>query len=158
MGSVYIITAQHHSSSTMMLIYSLNGAPRHEGVLGEWGYSAIHSLTSALDGGEWSASSPSRFTLQGKSPWYPLDKRLGRSQSLSERGSKEKRSLPLPGLDPPIIQPVAQRYTTQLFRLILLHLIHIFEIIFRRHEEQVKFWECLLPFSSESFSVFPYPI
>jgi hypothetical protein len=33
-------------------------APRHEGVLGEWRYSSIHSLTSALDGGEWSASRP----------------------------------------------------------------------------------------------------
>jgi hypothetical protein len=32
-----------------------NWAPRHEGVLGEWGYSSSHSLTSALDGGEWSA-------------------------------------------------------------------------------------------------------
>jgi hypothetical protein len=30
-------------------------APRHEGVLGEWRYSFTHSLTSALDGGEWSA-------------------------------------------------------------------------------------------------------
>jgi hypothetical protein len=33
-------------------------APRHEGVLGEWRYSSTHSLTSALDGGEWSASQP----------------------------------------------------------------------------------------------------
>jgi hypothetical protein len=30
----------------------------HEGVLGEWRYSSTHSLTSALDGGEWSASRP----------------------------------------------------------------------------------------------------
>jgi hypothetical protein len=27
--------------------------PLHEGVLGEWAYSSAHSLTSALDGGEW---------------------------------------------------------------------------------------------------------
>jgi hypothetical protein len=38
-----------------------NWAPRHGGVLGEWKYSSIHSLTSALDGGEWSASRPGRF-------------------------------------------------------------------------------------------------
>jgi hypothetical protein len=30
----------------------LNSEPRHEGVLGEWRYSAIHSLTLALDGSE----------------------------------------------------------------------------------------------------------
>jgi len=28
--------------------------PRHEGILG-WRYSSTHSLTSSLDGGEWSA-------------------------------------------------------------------------------------------------------
>jgi hypothetical protein len=38
-----------------------NSAPRHEGVLGEWRYSSTHSLTSALDGGEWSVSRPGRF-------------------------------------------------------------------------------------------------
>jgi hypothetical protein len=26
---------------------------KHGGVLGEWRYSSTHSLTSALDGGEW---------------------------------------------------------------------------------------------------------
>jgi hypothetical protein len=39
-----------------------NWAPRHEGVLGEWMYSSMHSLTSPLEGGEWSASRPGRFT------------------------------------------------------------------------------------------------
>jgi hypothetical protein len=33
-----------------------NWAPRHEGALGKLRYSSTHSLTSALDGGEWSAS------------------------------------------------------------------------------------------------------
>jgi hypothetical protein len=37
---------------------------------------------------------------QGKSPWYPLDKRLGGSQNRSGRGG-EKNSQPLPGLEPP---------------------------------------------------------
>jgi hypothetical protein len=55
---------------------------------------------------------------QRESPWYPLDRRLGGPQSLSGRGGGEKNSQPLPGLDPPIIQPVAQRYTTELMRLI----------------------------------------
>jgi hypothetical protein len=39
-------------------------SPRHEGVSGEWKYSSIHSLTSALDGDERSASRPGRFTLK----------------------------------------------------------------------------------------------
>jgi hypothetical protein len=43
------------------MLYLLNRTSRHEDVLGEWRYSSTHSLTSALDGGEWSVSRPSRF-------------------------------------------------------------------------------------------------
>jgi len=46
---------------------------------------------------------------QGKIPLDPLDRRLSGPQSLSGRGGEEKNSQPLPGLEPPIIQPVAQR-------------------------------------------------
>jgi hypothetical protein len=46
----------------------LNGAPRHEGVLGEWRYSFTHSLTSALDGSKWSVSRPGRFTSRERAP------------------------------------------------------------------------------------------
>jgi hypothetical protein len=42
--------------------------PRHEGVLEEWRYSSTHSLTSALDGGEWSALRPGHFTPRERSP------------------------------------------------------------------------------------------
>jgi hypothetical protein len=45
--------------------------------------------------------------LQWKCLWYPLDRRVGGSQSRCERGS-EKNSHLLLGLEPPIIQPVAQ--------------------------------------------------
>jgi hypothetical protein len=63
-----------------------------------------------------------RFTPQllcphGKSPWYPLDRRLGGSQSRSGR-QREKNSQPLLGFETPIIQLVAQRYTTEQSRLI----------------------------------------
>jgi hypothetical protein len=37
-----------------------------------------------------------------------------RSQNQSGRGGEEKNSQPLPGLELPIIQPVGQRYTTEL--------------------------------------------
>jgi hypothetical protein len=45
----------------------LNLAPLHEDV-GEWRYSSTHSLTSALDGGEWSASRPGCFTPSERAP------------------------------------------------------------------------------------------
>jgi hypothetical protein len=53
------------------------------------------------------------FTLQplypqGESPWYPLDRRLSGPQSRSGRGGEEA------GLEPPIIHPIAQHYTTEL--------------------------------------------
>jgi hypothetical protein len=49
---------------------------------------------------------------QGKSPWYPLNRRLDGPQSQSGCSGEEKNTQPLPGLEPPTIQPVAQRYTT----------------------------------------------
>jgi len=48
----------------------------------------------------------------GKHPWYPLYRRLGEPHNWSGHGGEEKNFQPLPGLDLPIIQPVAQRYTT----------------------------------------------
>jgi hypothetical protein len=51
--------------------------------MGRGGGIAPSFLTSALDGGEWSASRSCRFTPQEKSPRYPLDRRLGRPQSRS---------------------------------------------------------------------------
>jgi hypothetical protein len=59
---------------------------------------------------------------QGKSPWYPLDRRLSGPQGRSGRG-EEKNSQS--GLEPPIFQPVAQRYTTELSRLIIIIIIII---------------------------------
>jgi hypothetical protein len=52
----------------------------------------------------------------GKKHLVLADKRLGGIQSRSGRGSEEKNSQPLSGLEPPIIQHVAQRYTTELSR------------------------------------------
>jgi hypothetical protein len=51
----------------------------------------IHSFfTSTLVGGGWSASHPGRFTLQEKSPRYPVDSRLGGPQSRSVRREENK--------------------------------------------------------------------
>jgi hypothetical protein len=94
-------------------VLSFNWAPHHEGVLGEWKYSSAHSLTSALDGGEWSASRPCRFT--------PSERALGTHWIGSWVGPRVvldavvKRKIPSPcresNLRTPIVQPVAQRYT-----------------------------------------------
>jgi hypothetical protein len=61
---------------------------------------------------------PRPFYPQEKSFWYTLDRKLGEPQSRYGRGGEEKNSQPLLGLEPPIIQPVAQRYTTELSRLL----------------------------------------
>jgi hypothetical protein len=57
---------------------------------------------------------PRSLYPQGKRPWYPLVRRLGWPQSRSVRGGEEINFHPLSGLEPPIIQPLAQRYTTGL--------------------------------------------
>jgi hypothetical protein len=91
----------------------LNWAPRNEGLLGEWRYSSTHSLTSALDGGEWSASRPGRFTSREKDPgtqW--IGGWVGPRAVLD---AVVKRKIPSPRLESnprtPIIQPIAQHYT-----------------------------------------------
>jgi hypothetical protein len=79
-----------------------------------WMYSATHSLTSALEGGEWSDSRPGRLTPKEKAPgvhWIGgwVDPRAG-------LGAMEKRKIPS---SPPlpsnplthIIHPIASRYT-----------------------------------------------
>jgi hypothetical protein len=54
---------------------------------------------------------------QGKSPWYPFDRRLGGPQSRSGRCWEEKNPQHLPVFEHPIIQPVSQRCTAELSRL-----------------------------------------
>jgi hypothetical protein len=56
---------------------------------------------------------------QGKSAWYPLVRRLGGLQKRAGHGDEEKNSQTLPGREPAIIQPVAQRYTTELSQLLM---------------------------------------
>jgi hypothetical protein len=59
-------------------------ATRHGGAWGERRYSSYLLMTSALDGGEWSASRPGRALSRGKDPRYLLYRRLGGPQSRSE--------------------------------------------------------------------------
>jgi hypothetical protein len=50
-------------------------------------------FTSALNGGEWSASSPGRLCPQGKNPRNPLDGRLDGPQRRSGRGEEKNAIL-----------------------------------------------------------------
>jgi hypothetical protein len=60
---------------------------------------------------------------QGKSPWYPLDRRLGGSHSCSGHSGKEKNPSPCPELNPrtPIVQPIAQCYTDWVIMALVIH-------------------------------------
>jgi hypothetical protein len=55
----------------------------------------------------------------GKEPLVPTDRRLGGPQSRYGRGDEQKNTQPLPGLELPIIQTVAQRYSTELSQLLV---------------------------------------
>jgi hypothetical protein len=88
-------------------------APRHEGILGEWRYSSTHSLTSALDGGEWSASVPAVLPPRERAPgthwigdWVGpracLDAVVKKKIPSSRRESKPRT---------PIVKPIVQHYT-----------------------------------------------
>jgi hypothetical protein len=59
----------------------------------------MHSLTLAPEGDGQSALCPGHFT-QGKSPWYPLDRRLGELQNCFGCGGEEKNSQLPPGIKP----------------------------------------------------------
>jgi hypothetical protein len=77
----------------------LNEAPRHEDVLGSGGIAPhIFDLGTTW---RWVVSfTPRPLYLQGKIPWYPLDRRLGGTQSRSGHGDEEKNSQPPPGIEP----------------------------------------------------------
>jgi hypothetical protein len=81
--------------------------------MGEWKYSSTHSLTSALDGGEWSASRPGRFIARERDPgtrWIG-----GWVVPRAVLNATVKKKIPSPRRESnprtPNIQPVAQRYT-----------------------------------------------
>jgi hypothetical protein len=88
-------------------------APRHEGVLGEWRYSSTYSLTSVLDGGEWSASRPGSFTPREKAPGIHWIRGWVGFRAIMD--AVVKGIIPSPRRESkprtPIVQPVAQRYT-----------------------------------------------
>ena len=63
-------------------------------------------MTTALEGGEWSAARPGRTLPPGKTR-YPLFRKLGGPQGRSGRAE----NLAPPGFNPRTVQPVVSRYT-----------------------------------------------
>jgi hypothetical protein len=97
----------------LSLCFLFNWAPRHEGVLGEWRYSSMHSLTSALDGGEWSASRPGRFPPRDRAPGtHWIGGWVGPRAGLD---AVSKRNVPTlcreSNPDHPIVQSIVSCYT-----------------------------------------------
>jgi hypothetical protein len=72
-------------------------------------------LTSALDGGEWSASCPSRFSPREKGPGIQWTEGWVVPRAGLDAVVWKKNPQPLSGLEPPIIQ----RYNTELSWLLL---------------------------------------
>ena len=97
----------------------------HEVPEGEYRYSSTLFLTSALQGGEGSASRPGRI-LPPEKTRYPLYRRLGGPQG---RSGLVRKISPPPGFDPRTVQPVGSRYTDYATRLLPLYIKTI--IIYR---------------------------
>jgi hypothetical protein len=113
-----------------------NWAPRHGGVLVEWRYSATHSFTSALDGGEWSDLRSGRFT--------PRERALGTHwiggwvglRAILDAVVKRKILSPHRQSNPrtPIVQPVAQRCTD--WAIAALYLNKLSQYLWQRNERK----------------------
>jgi hypothetical protein len=56
---------------------SSSSTTRHEGAWAERRYNSYSFSTSALDGGEWSASNPGRPLVPGKGPPVPIVQEAG---------------------------------------------------------------------------------
>jgi hypothetical protein len=105
-----LFSIQRHVPKKVKLSLRFNWAPRHEGVLGEWRCNSTHSLTSALDWDESSASRAGRFTPRERAtgthwiggwvgPRTVLDAVVKRKIPSPRRESKPRT---------PIVQPVAE--------------------------------------------------
>jgi hypothetical protein len=81
--------------------------------IGEWRYSSTHSLTSALDGDEWSASCPSLFTPKGRAPATHWIGGWVGPRAVLDMVVKRKIPSPCQELNHRtlIVQPIAQCYT-----------------------------------------------
>jgi hypothetical protein len=74
-------------------------------------YSSYSFLTSALDGGDWSASRPGRDLPPGKGPPVPTGEETGWAPEPVWTQGLEKKSSASAGDRTPIVHPVVRHYT-----------------------------------------------
>jgi hypothetical protein len=79
--------------------------------LGGEGYSFYSFTTSALDGGEWSASRPGRALPPGKGPPVPIGEEGGWAPEPVWTQRIEEKSFVPAGDRTPVVQPVVRHYT-----------------------------------------------
>jgi hypothetical protein len=81
--------------------------------IGEWRHRSTHSVTSALDGGEWLTSRPYRFTPRERAPGTHYVGGWVGPRAVLDAVVKRKIPIPRRKSDPrtPTVQPLAQRYT-----------------------------------------------
>jgi hypothetical protein len=98
---VFFVEYLWRSSWSRFLYSKSSPTTRHGGALGERRYSSYSLSTSAVVGGEWSASRPGRTLARGKDPpRYPLYRGLGGPQSQSQYLEVRRKILsPLPGFE-----------------------------------------------------------
>jgi hypothetical protein len=87
---------------------------------GERRYSSYSFSTSALDGGEWSASRPGRALAPGKGPQVPIVQEDGWAPEPVWTQGVQETSFRLcrgSNLDRQVVQPVARHYTDWATRL-----------------------------------------
>jgi hypothetical protein len=97
-------------------------------------YSSYSFTTSALDGGEWSASRPGRALVPGKGSTVPIVQEAGWAlEPVWTQRQKEKSFRPCreSNLNRPVVQPVARHYTdwgTRLTRFFnkIIQMLNIF--------------------------------
>jgi hypothetical protein len=82
------------------LIKQSGHATRHGGAWGERRYSSYSFLTSALDGGEWSASCTGRALPRGKDPPVPIVEEAGWALEPVWTQRLQEKSFPLSRIEP----------------------------------------------------------
>jgi hypothetical protein len=97
----------------------------HHAMKAYWGSGGIapHILDLSTRWRSVVSFTPWPLYMQRKSPWHPLARRLGGPLSWYGHGD-EKNSQPLLRLKPPIIQPRAQHYTSELSQLQIVSYVY----------------------------------
>jgi hypothetical protein len=112
---------KYYKKVRLLSLYLITQAPRHENVGGSGGI-APRLYTSTLDGDEWSAFTSWPLYPRGKSPRYPLHRRLCGPQGRSgDRSMRQFSCLCQESI--PAVQSVACHYTDWATRIADRYLI-----------------------------------